>query len=364
MVSACFSARLSRTQRTVSPMPPSSVCSVSRQNVRMRAGMSPGSRNIVAFGSTNETNGCARCGQCDELVEPELGPLAGPVTPTFVEQPQAGDVAEEPEGSRHATLVRQVRGKRVVADHGAADLDTDERPGADAQEHGSVVHEWHRHDSRTGVVRRDRYHLRAVQPCFVSDVRRERRQRRPRRDDLRKHLRGDVEPPQEIGRPVAGRRVVALGRRRVRELGGLAAAEPEVEQIGDQEQRRRCLERRVFVGGHRRQLEDRVDRKQLDAGALVQLARRDPPEHARGRRGPASIAVMQRGLNELVGGVEQTEVDRPRVDGDRVDHVVASGSRQPVENVAMQALHIPAQQAAAMCDGTVGEPMCLAHREP
>ena len=119
---------------------------------------------------------------------------------------------------------------------------------------------------------------RAVQPQVVGDAGRQRPKRRARRNDLREDRRRNVEPLQEIGRPAFGGRVVALGRSRVRELGRLAAAEPEMEQVRDQQQPSGRLEGAIMLGRHCCELEDRVDREQLDAGALIELARGNPVE--------------------------------------------------------------------------------------
>ena len=59
----CFSARLSRQQRTTSPSPSGSGCPLRRQYSRIALGMSPGSTNSGASGSTTLRNGVA-CSAC------------------------------------------------------------------------------------------------------------------------------------------------------------------------------------------------------------------------------------------------------------------------------------------------------------
>ena len=70
--------------------------------------------------------------------------------------------------------------------------------------------------------------------------------------------------------------VEALGRRRVGALGDGAASEPVVHEVGDEQEGLGGLERRVALGGHGGELEQRVDGAELDAGALVELAAPEP----------------------------------------------------------------------------------------
>src|SRR3954447_13737151 len=56
---ACFSARLSRMQRVISPAPAGSGWPLSAQNAWTRAGRSPGARNRGSFGSMNDCSGGA-----------------------------------------------------------------------------------------------------------------------------------------------------------------------------------------------------------------------------------------------------------------------------------------------------------------
>ncbi len=69
---------------------------------------------------------------------------------------------------------------------------------------------------------------------------------------------------------------------------------------------------------------------------------------------------MPRRGDELIVGVEQAEVDRPRVDGDRVDHGIPSGAAKTVVHAALQAGDVPAQMVALRY-GRVGETVNLAH---
>ena len=76
-----------------------------------------------------------------------------------------------------------------------------------------------------------------------------------------------------------------------------------------------AVQRRVALAGHGCELEHRVDRHELDAGAFVELPWRDPRVDVLDGAGAALVAIVDGVLDELAGTVEQPEVDAPRVDG-------------------------------------------------
>ena len=192
----------------------------------------------------------------------------------LVEQPQARDVAEQAERSRDTALVRQIGCEGLIVDQRLLCLDSDERPRADAEECGAGPSEGHRSHRRSGVVRRDCDDRRPVQPRCLADIGGAGPSCVPgatisgnRRAGMsRRSSRSVAQPPCA--------RVVALRRRRVRELGRAAAAEPVVDEVRDEQQRLGGLERGIVLIGHRGELEHRVDRHQLDPRALIELARR------------------------------------------------------------------------------------------
>ena len=253
----------------------------------------------------------SRPGEGDELLEAVLAALRGPGAATLVQQPEAGDVAQEAVGAPHAALVRQIRREGCVVDQRPLDLDTDERPRADAEEDRSRAVERDRSDCRAGVMRRGCDDGRRSEAGGVGRLRRHRSEQRSRRDDLRKEPRGDVEALEQVGRPVAARRVEALRRRRVRELARTTAAQPVVEEVGDQQQCVRRGERRVVLGRHCRELEHGVDREDLDPGPVVQLSCRHMREDIGRRGGAARVAVVNGALDQPARRIEQAEVDGP-----------------------------------------------------
>ena len=83
-----------------------------------------------------------------------------------------------------------------------------------------------------------------VESGSLGDVVGERAEHGSGRDELAEGVARDAEPLEQVGRPGARARVETLGGGRVRALAHRDAAEPEVEQVGDEQQRIGRLERR------------------------------------------------------------------------------------------------------------------------
>src|SRR5206468_3866574 len=138
---------------------------------------------------------------------------------------------------------------------------------------------------------------------------------------------GDVEPLEKPDRPRTLARIEALRGRRVGELADTGARQPVVHEVRDQEQVLGDPQSWILVRCHRRELENRVDRDQLDAGPLVPLAARYAGEDAVDGARPPRVAVVARVLDQPAPAIEQPEVDRPGVDADGVDLAARCASR-------------------------------------
>src|SRR6185369_7559660 len=76
------------------------------------------------------------------------------------------------------------------------------------------------------------------------------------------------------------------------------------------------------------ELEERVDRHQLDAGRRVDLGGGDDREDTLEGAGRARVAIGDRLLDQAAGAVEEAVVDAPGVDADRSDaRAAARGER-------------------------------------
>ena len=102
-------------------------------------------------------------GERDELVEPVVAALLRPGPAALVQEPEAGDVAEQADRAGDAALVGQVRGEGPVVDQRRVELQADERPRAGADVGGARLPERNGGDRRGGVVRRGGDHLRPAQ---------------------------------------------------------------------------------------------------------------------------------------------------------------------------------------------------------
>ena len=133
----------------------------------------------------------------------------------------------------------------------------------------------------------------------------------------------EYEPPDEIVRPVARPRIEELRRARVRCLGVTLARQPVCEQVGDEQQCRRAVQPAVRVD--RKQLEQRVDRQELDAGRRVDLLRGNARERVAHEVCAASVPVRERIGEQRTVSVEEPEIDAPCVDA----HAADALSRRP-----------------------------------
>ena len=304
-------------------------------------------------------------GQRHQLCELPLLPLRSPRATALVEQPKPADVAQQPRRAANAALVRQVCSEGGVVDQRSGQLHADERPGAAADVDRVRAPERHGGDSRTGVVRRRSDEDGAPQSGLVGNLVEEAADDGRRRHSVDEEAERDPEPLEEVDRPRLRLRVEALARARVGQLARGDSAEPVVEEIGDQEQRLRCLERRILARGHGEELEDRVDRHQLDPGALVQLPRGDELEHPLHHPFDAPVAVVDRVLDEPPRPVEEREVHAPCVDADRVDlaYALVGGCGDAREDPVVEPEHVPVERLPDE-HGNVREPADLVDREP
>ena len=103
---------------------------------------------------------------------------------------------------------------------------------------------------------------------------------------------------------------------------------------------------------------------QLDARALVELARRDARDTLVDGVGATRVAVVDGVPQQRAVAVDQPEVDRPGVDGDRVDGRVARGRAEPVEHVAEEAVDVPAAATPSSVDRHVREAVHLFDGQP
>jgi len=175
----------------------------------------------------------------------------------------------------------------------------------------------------------------------------QRAERRAGRHDLAEKVGGDAQSLQHRLRPAARVRVVELGGGRVGELVGLAAREPEVQQVGHHQERAGGLQQGRVVQAHRHQLKERVQLHELDAGRAVDLLARHEAEGLLHHAVRAVVAVVVGQAEQFVVAVEQRVVHAPRVHADSVQirAALAHAPRQAVLDLRKEARRIPVESA-------------------
>ena len=195
------------------------------------------------------------------------------------------------------------------------------------------------------------------------------RLRSQRTDDLARGPDRPEEPvgnPQgrdDVGRPRSRDRVVELGGRGDRLLGGDLARQPVGHQVGEEEHRLGGVDRGRMFGGQ--ELVGGVEGDGLAAGAPVPPVRTgNPPQRPLDHPRHAPVAVVERQPEEGAVAVEQPEVDAPGIDADALDSgSPAGGDRQRVEDLAEEARRVPVETVREG-NRLVGEAMDLVEGDP
>ena len=253
-------------------------------------------------------------------------PLLRPVAPARLQQPQPGDVLQQPRRAADAAFVREVELARPRRDHRRVELGAEQRPRARAQKRAVAVGA-HGGDGRARVVARGRDDAGAAERRVRvgADVADERSGFDHPRQNPRRH----VEHLQQVGRPRPRPRIDELRRRGVGELGGHLAGQPVVHEIrnrpegdGGVDEPRRRAARGV-------QLIERVERQELDARDGVDLVGRDAFEHGFHDAVGALVAIVIRVLQEDALLADERVVAAPGVDADAVDGRVRRRAPSP-----------------------------------
>ena len=93
----------------------------------------------------------------------------------------------------------------------------------------------------------------------------------------------------------------------------------EAEEVRDQQQRVRALERLGPRPAQGIELVERVDRQELATGAAEDLGARDDLEHLLHRAPRQLVAIVSGIADQLAVAIEQSEVAPPGVDGETLD---------------------------------------------
>ena len=265
--------------------------------------------------------------EVEQLPRGGVAPLRG----AALEQPEPRHVLQEPVAADRARLVGEVGGAGGLGRVGSRPLDADEEPGARGEEASVCRSEWTCGDGARRVVGGDEMDghtsMLAEQASRGLDGREDGGRDADRLCKIvRPGARGDVEQP---------------GRARVRALADRRASQLVGDELGQHQQPRGPVELGAVVGG---ELEDRVDRHQLDTSSPVELGLSERPCHGAPAVGAcAPVAVRVGEQPPLL--VEQAVVDRPAVDSDRVDGAGFECAVEPEPDVLEQLRPAPPHRA-------------------
>ncbi len=170
-----------------------------------------------------------------------------------------------------------------------------------------------------------------------------------RHTDRMKQPRWDFQLFKQIECPIAALHIETLGCGRVALFVGWDTTQPVGQQIGDGQQPRGSIQRRIVGIDQADQLKERVDRHNLNPGPSEDFGARHTLENTIGQAIGAGIAVMNGVADQLPSVVNQRKIDTPGVNADRVDWLIGAGLADPVLYIVPQAQHIPIQRAAHPC---------------
>ena len=289
---------------------------------------------------------CRRIVQCRRLLQErrqvDRASIPLPLADGLAQQPQTHNVVQEPDAPIDAALVGEVRETALLGEYGGAQLDTDEAPGP-ARDVGEGFARRGDGDNRgRGVVRPGGGDDEAgwgSQPC--GDIRQQRADRVAGIHELGEDTVGKPEPIDQHIVPVAGGDVQQPGRRGVGALGGLAPGQPEVQQVGYEQERVRVIQRTVLP--LRPQLVERVEREVLQPVRAIELGRGDHSVHGVGGGDVAVVPVVVGRAHHPIAAQKRI-VDRPGVHCHAPQgRLFADGAPQSGERAAVELEDVPVQ---------------------
>jgi len=191
-------------------------------------------------------------------------------------------------------------------------------------------------------------------PCagLGYDVGKELAQHGARRDDRWENTCRYAHPVNQRSGPIPSERIQALAGTGDGALAHLAAGEPVVEQIGNEEQGLCHLQEGIISHHHRKELVERVDLHELDACGCEDLLTRNSTECLLEHSVRAAVPVMVGIAQQHPRAVQQREVNAPCIQA-RTHQAVAcctcTGRHcpgQPLLDLAVQPCGVPIQACA------------------
>ncbi len=297
-------------------------------------------------------------GLLDQFGEVHFEAGSAPGAHGLLEEPQSGDVAQEADRAVGAPFVGEARLQRFDAEDGAGAFGADQGPGAAGDVGGVLGLVGDGGDGGGGVVAGGGDDAdSAAEAGLGGHGVGQAAQDRAGLGDLAEQFSPYAGDIAQLGRPGAGGLVDQAGGGGIARLAREGAREPVREQVRDEQHPLGGVEGLGPLGG---ELEDRVERLVLDAGAGEQGFGAGGGEDGLAGGAGAGVAVAHGSAQQVAACVEEGVVDRPGVDGDRCG---ARCGAQAVEDAVPQSDDVPVQ-APGGGDGAVGEPGGLGEADP
>ena len=173
------------------------------------------------------------------------------------------------------------------------------------------------------------------------------------RDNRRQNIVGDADRLHNLAVPILLMRIIQLQGRRFRKFAGLGTRQPIIEQIGNRQQSFGLFQQWTALADKGRQLKKSIERHELNAGALKNVAARHTLKRPFHDAICARIAVMNRIRQQFTGAIQQSVIDPPAIESNR-RRPVGLGDAQP--DFMPQTQRIPIESARSL-NGYVGKAM-------
>lgn len=293
--------------------------------------------------------------EADQIVMREGEPGVSPDPAALFEDPESGDVAKQADRSCGADFVRDAGVQGFRRQDRLIPLDADEGPGSAGDIRPVLPLGRDGGDGAGGVVSGGADDEHRSDAGLLGDCRKQRSDDHRRPGRLRHDAHRESKVGQKVGGPAARGRIEALRGAGDRRVGAFEARQAPVKEVRHEKEGRGAVEPAVAGVTVGEELIKRVERHELNSGAGEDLLARDDLKRTIHHAGCARIAVVMRGVEEPVGGVEQSVIHAPGVDPEAVE-LRAGGVRasQPFLDMLDKRVEIPVKVSSAF-EGSVVE---------
>ena len=312
------------------------------------------------------TKGLGGGGGGDEIV-PGVGvALLLPLAERLLQEPEAGEVAQEERGVAASAFVCEAKLAGARGGDGSVEFHAHEAPGAAADERAVRIEIGNGGDCAGCIVRCDGDDGEGLaEAAEVEDAATDIGEDGCGGDNPGQNSIRDGEGMEQFAVPVARGVVVHPGGGGFSELDGFFAAEEKVEEVGNHQEGLGGFEPGVFGKHHGVELEEGVELERLHAGGGEEIGFGDALEEALRDAVGARVAVVRGIVEQAATAVEEGEVYAPGIDGDSGGRVCEARTVlcEAVLNLRPDAQRVPVD-AAVEVDAAIGKAVELVEGEP